>query len=237
MTKDSIREKVWDKMIDEKVGRFPFPIKGRIPNFKGAELAAKQLFSLSIFNDAQVIKVNPDSPQLPVRTQLLKDGKTLLVPTPRLKDGFIQVKPEDVPKGEEKKAASLSHINKYGKVIPLIDLPTIDLIVVGSVAIHKDGRRLGKGEGYADREYAILRELGQPLVPVVTTIHSTQLVASHIPIDSFDLTVDWIITEKDVIKTGSQYEKPTGINWSRVTDEEKKEMPVLMEIFELTKRR
>ncbi|WP_100334170.1 5-formyltetrahydrofolate cyclo-ligase [Bacillus alkalisoli] len=231
--KDEIRNKVWDKLTEEKLGRFPFPLHGRIPNFKGAEKAAHLVTTMPAYKEAKVVKVNPDSPQLPLRAQVLKDGKTLLVPTPRLKDGFIQVQPSWVPPGEERKAASLKNIMSYGKVTPLDQLPTIDMLVVGSVALHKDGRRLGKGEGYADREYAIIRELGNPEIPVVATIQSAQLVEEDIPKDEYDLSVDWIVTEKEILKTNSPYEKPTGIVWELVTEKEKEEMPVLNEIWQL----
>ena len=232
-TKDEIRHKVWKRLTDEKNGRFPFPLVNRIPNFKGAEKAAAHIASLSIYKEAKVVKVNPDAPQLPLRKQILIDGKVLLVPTPRLKAGFIMVKAEWVPTGEERKAASLSHIKSYGKVIPLTEIPPIDLMVVGSVAIHPDGRRLGKGEGYADREYAIVRELGNPPVPIVTSIHSTQLVHEDIPRDTYDLTVDWISTEEGITKTNTPYEKPNGVEWDHVSDEEMEEMPVLKELWDL----
>ncbi|MFD1737974.1 5-formyltetrahydrofolate cyclo-ligase [Bacillus salitolerans] len=235
--KDEIRHKVWSVLTEQKLGRFPFPLTGRIPNFKGAEQAAHHVVQLDVYKRAKVIKVNPDSPQLPLRAQIIRDGKTLLVPTPRLKAGFIMVKPEWVPNGEERKAASLSHIHAYGKVIPLKDMPMIDLIVVGSVALHKDGRRIGKGEGYADREYAIIRELGNPEVPVIGTVHSVQVVTDDIPKDPYDLTVDYIATEAVIFKTDSPYEKPPGIFWERVTDQEKEEMPVLEEIYQLIEER
>nr|WP_184405080.1 5-formyltetrahydrofolate cyclo-ligase [Geomicrobium halophilum] len=230
-----IREKVWKHMEEQKVGRFPFPLKHRISNFKGAEQAAHRVTTLAEYREAMTVKVNPDAPQLPLRTQILVDGKTLLVPTPRLKAGFIQVKPEWVPHGEEKKAASLTHMKSYGKEIPLTDIPRIDLIIVGSVAVHQDGRRLGKGEGY-DREYAILRELGNPEVAVVTTIHSVQLVDDKIPVDHYDLTVDWIATNEEMFPTETPYPKPTGIDWDQVTEAEKEEMPVLAEIWQLRRK-
>ncbi|PYZ96180.1 5-formyltetrahydrofolate cyclo-ligase [Alteribacter lacisalsi] len=234
-TKQTIRERVWDTMEQEKVGRFPFPLRGRIPNFKGAEAAARHVFELEVYKEAKVVKVNPDSPQLPIRAQVLKDGKTLLIPTPRLKDGFVRIDPAAVPPGEEKKAASLKHMNSYGQVVPLKDLPRIDLLVVGSVALHRDGRRLGKGAGFADREYAILRELGNPEIPVVGTVNSVQLVEDDIPRDQYDLTADYIATEKECFATRSPYDKPSGIDWTRVTDEEMEAMPVLEEIRRITK--
>ncbi|ADU32388.1 5-formyltetrahydrofolate cyclo-ligase [Evansella cellulosilytica] len=233
--KQDIREDIWKKMMEEKVGRFPFPLKGRIPNFKGAEKAAQFVFEMEEYKQAKVVKVNPDSPQLPIRAQVIKDGKILLVPTPRLKDGFIFVDPANVPPGEEKKASSLKNIHQYGKVIPLSQLPEIDLFFAGSVALHHDGRRIGKGEGYADREYAILRELGNREIPVIGTAHSVQIVSEDMPKDEYDLTCDWIATENELIKTNSPYEKPKGIIWSEVTDEEMNEMPVLREIWDMTK--
>lgn len=233
ITKDEIRHKVWNQLTEEKNGRFPFPLVNRIPNFKGAEKAAAHLTTLKEYKKAKVIKINPDSPQLPLRRQVLLDGKVLLVPTPRLKAGFIIVKPEWVPEGEERKAASLAHINKYGKEVDLLDIPNIDLMIVGSVAIHKDGRRLGKGEGYADREYSILRELGHPPMPIITTIHSSQLVNDDIPKDTYDLTVDWVATEEGLYQTHSPYEKPNGIEWEQVTEDEMKEMPVLEQLWRL----
>lgn len=235
-TKQDIREEKWSYLTEHKLGRFPFPLQNRIPNFKGAEKAAHFVTTMPEYQNAKVIKVNPDSPQIPIRAQVLKDGKTLLVPTPRLKAGFIIVKPEWVPTGEERKAASLSHIKFYGKEISLAEMPRIDLFFTGSVALHRDGRRVGKGEGYSDREYAIIRELGNPDVPIIGTIHSCQLTDHEIPRDPYDLTVDWIATETGLIKTHSPYKKPSGIQWELVTEEELEEMPVLREIRELTRK-
>ncbi len=235
-TKQEIREHVWNYLTEQKLGRFPFPVHHRIPNFKGAEIAAQFVFTLPIYKEAKVVKVNPDAPQLPIRAQVLKDGKILLVPTPRLRSGFIIVKPEWVPEGEERKAASLSHIKSYGKEIPLTEIPPIDIFFVGSVALHKDGRRVGKGEGYADREYAIIRELGNQDVPVIGTIHSSQLVESEIPRNRFDLVVDYIATEKELITTNTPYLKPKGIDWNLVTEEELEKMPVLKEIKQMTRK-
>ncbi|MGN7175700.1 5-formyltetrahydrofolate cyclo-ligase [Cytobacillus sp. SAFR-174] len=233
-TKKEIREYIWNFLEENKLGRFPFPLTNRIPNFKGAEKAAAFVFTMPEYKEAKVIKVNPDSPQLPVRTQILKDGKTLLVPTPRLKAGFIMVKPEWVPPGEERKAASLKHIHSYGKEVPLTELPKIDLFFAGSVGLHRDGRRVGKGEGYADREYAIIRELGNPEIPVIGTVNSAQVTEADIPRDPYDMTVDWIATEKELIKTNTPYPKPAGIQWDLVTEKEMEEMPVLREIWEIT---
>ncbi|MEM5017301.1 5-formyltetrahydrofolate cyclo-ligase [Metabacillus indicus] len=234
ITKDEIRQNKWQRLEDEKLGGFPFPLKNRIPNFKGAAAAAELVSQMDIYKRAEVVKINPDAPQLPLRARVIMDGKTLLVPTPRLKAGFIMLKREWVPAGEERKAVSLKNIRQYGKEITLSELPKVDLFVAGSVAVHKDGRRIGKGEGYSDREYAIMRELGNPDMPVISTIHSIQVTDEDFKVDTYDLPVDYIVTEEGIIETDTPYQKPDGIQWDLVTEDEKKEMPVLMEVWNLT---
>ncbi|KEZ47586.1 5-formyltetrahydrofolate cyclo-ligase [Metabacillus indicus] len=236
ITKDDIRQNKWQRLEDEKLGGFPFPLKNRIPNFKGAAAAAELVSQMDIYKKAEVVKINPDAPQLPLRARVIKDGKTLLVPTPRLKAGFIMLKREWVPPGEERKAVSLKNIRQYGKEITLSELPKVDLFVAGSVAVHKDGRRIGKGEGYSDREYAIMRELGNPDMPVISTIHSIQVTDEDFKVDTYDLPVDYIVTEQGIIETDTPYKKPDGIQWNLVTEDEKKEMPVLMEVWNITKK-
>jgi 5-formyltetrahydrofolate cyclo-ligase len=72
----------------------------------------------------------------------------------------------------------LSRGDRWSKEVPLGDMPGLDAIVCGSVAVTRDGRRCGKGEGYSDLEFAILRELRHPPVPVATTVHDLQVVDS-----------------------------------------------------------
>lgn len=49
--------------------------------------------------------------------------------------------------------------------------------VAGSSAISKNGARLGKGEGFAELEYGILKWMGaiDDSTPVVSTVHDCQV--------------------------------------------------------------
>ena len=51
-----------------------FPSHGRIPNFAGAGLAAARLLEIEPWKSAKAIKVNPDSPQRPLRAEALRRG-------------------------------------------------------------------------------------------------------------------------------------------------------------------
>ena len=158
--KAAARQAVWDHLDKAKLARFPFPPHGRIPNFAGAGEAAKRLFDLPRWRDAKRIKVNPDSPQRPVRIEALRRGIEVYVPTPRLRGGFKLLDPNRIPYEEIAAAASISGAEKWGIDVALADMPQLDAIVTGCVAVTAGGRRAGKGEGFSDIEYAILRELG-----------------------------------------------------------------------------
>src|SRR6059036_1993932 len=84
-SKDQVRRAVWRAMDREGVSRFP-GAEGRIPNFAGAKLAAQKLADHRLWKRAQVVKVNPDSPQTHARRLALEDGKRLVMAVPRLRD-------------------------------------------------------------------------------------------------------------------------------------------------------
>ena len=231
--KSAARQWVWDKLRAEGVARFPFPPHGRIPNFAGAEVAAARLLDIEPWKSATAIKVNPDSPQRPLRAEALRRGITVFVPTPRLRGGFKKLDPRRIPPDKFEEAASLSHGERWSEEVALVDMPKLDAIVCGSVAVTCDGRRCGKGEGYSDLEFAILRELGHPPVPVATTVHDLQVVGS-VPRDPTDLPLSVIATPTHAIPINHPSAAPTGIDWSRLTAEDLEEMPILAELKKMT---
>ena len=230
--KDNARQAVWDRLQAEGLARFPFPPHGRIPNFKGAQEAALRLFRLAPWRTAKRIKVNPDAPQRFVREQALRRGITVFVPTPRLMGGFKRLDPAKIPKNKIAQAASLSKGKQWAEDIPLEELPRVDAIVCGSVAVTRDGRRCGKGEGYSDLEYAILRELGHPPVPVATTVHAVQIVDT-LPWDDIDLPLSVIVTPEETILIKSPPPAPNGIAWDRLMEKDFEEMPVQADLRKL----
>lgn len=228
--KDSARARVWQVLQDNKAARFPFPVEGRIPNFAGAEDAAERLLDLPPLKNAKIVKANPDSPQRPLREALLKRGVMLYVPTPKLAGGFKRLDPAKIPAAQYGEAAALATMDRWAEPVAVRDLPQMDAIIAGSVAVTRSGRRCGKGHGYGDLEYAILRELGHQPVPVLTTVHDLQIVEDF-PVDAHDLPVHWIATPTTVIEVAQPPPAPSGVNWQALPDEAMTAMPVLAELF------
>lgn len=231
-SKDTARKHVWAALKKQRQARFPFPIHGRIPNFKRAEAAAARLFEQSPWKNAKYLKINPDSPQRPVRMEALKRGITYFMPTPRLKAGFKKFDPACIGAENFAKATALSTCNEWAEEIPLEAMPQVDAIVTGSVAVTRTGKRCGKGEGYSDIEFAILRELGHNAVPVATTVHQLSVV-DDFPRDEIDLPLSFVITPDKTIKVVSPFPPPNGIHWDRLTDQDLEYMPVLKDLMDL----
>jgi 5-formyltetrahydrofolate cyclo-ligase len=194
--KQKIREKIWKKMKDQKIERFPYA-QGKVPNFKGAKRAALTLKSLKEFENAHTVFVAPDSPQKPVRELVLTQKKQLIMPTPKLKSQFLIVNPFP---GKEKKESTIKGAFTYGDTIPIEKVPVIDLVVQGAVAVDYMGGRLGKGGGYGDKEISLLKTHKKMNGKIAVTVHDIQVV-DPIPQNSWDLTVDIIVTPTRVIKT------------------------------------
>jgi len=234
-TKQSARQAIWDRLKTEKLAAFPFPPHGRIPNFKGAKDAALRLFDEPEWRDAKCIKVNPDSPQKYVRAEALRRGIVVYVPTPKLKAGFLKIDPAKIPFDAIVDASQMSRCARWAEPVALRDLPQMDAIVTGCVAVTESGRRAGKGAGYSDIEFAILRELGHDSVPVATTVNDVQVVVAF-PIESNDLPLTVIATPTQIYRVASPPPAPTGIEWDRLTAQDLDDMPVLKELRDMKRR-
>ena len=232
--KDDARTAVWDRLQVQRLARFPFPPHGRIPNFAGADRAARRLFELAPWKNAKRLKINPDAPQRPVREEALRRGIQVYVPTPRLRGGFMLLDPAVIPPDKIRAASGLTTGARWAKKIRLKNLPPMDAIVCGSVAVTRLGRRCGKGEGYSDLEFAILRELGHPSVPVATTVHSVQIL-DEFPWDPTDLPLSMIVTPEETVRVRRPPPAPKGIDWMRLTEEDLNDMPVLKELHSLSR--
>lgn len=178
-SKQSYRRKVWEYLDKNNLVVFPRPAFGRIPNFKGSVEAAAKLLDLDEFKTAKTIEVNPDKPQEAARVLTLEQGKELYVPVPRLKNGLLKhiTVQENANQKQIREAVSRRGLEFDGRIINIDDDLKLDLLVLGSVAVSKDGYRIGKGKGYADLEFAVLLEMmavTQETV-VVTIVHDSQV--------------------------------------------------------------
>ncbi len=203
MVKDEIREKMWHLLENNNIVDFPRPCFGRIPNFKGSRSVSEKIKELPEFKGAHAVFCAPDMVLKRIREIVLEQGKVLVVALPHIKD-IVEIH-------ERKRisaATSIKGFAQYGHPVKA----KIDLFVQGSVAVDRNGNRLGKGKGYGDKEYHILKErqLLADHAKVVTIAHHLQIVddMSHL-MGEWDIKIDYILTDRGVIKGRRNEEKKT----------------------------
>eukprot|EP01084_Bolivina_argentea_P111155 198413_1 len=245
--KQYYRNKVWNYMENNNIALFPRPVYHRIPNFVGADKTSAQLMKLECFLNAKIVKVNPDKPQQNVRYLCLKMNKRLLIPTPRLNNyGLLNeiIIPMHLKNNNKtlEIAATRKGLQQFGYLLGLNQLlkwnknNKIDICIVGSVAVDKiNGYRIGKGEGYADIEIAIMNELGliDKNTKFIATVHDCQVfegLDSKL-FDIEDVKLDYIVTPTQIIKIDKKKDKLLyKINWNKLSQKQLNNMPILKQL-------
>ena len=230
--KDRLRSQVWTALKTQSAA-VGDPV-GHIPRFVGAEQAAEHLAALPCWRQAQVVKCNPDRVQEPVRLRALQDGKRLYMAVPRLTKPrcFVALEAADLNReGVDLTVAATNRgAMRHGRLVAFEEMQRIDLVVVGCVAVSRDGGRTGKGAGFADLELGMLRQFGlvQADTPVVTTVHAVQVVAEgQLPMLGHDWSLTWIVTPDGALATEPTRAQPAGIVWDEIRPEQWRSIPVL----------
>jgi len=149
---------------------------------------------------------------------------------PRLADDkpFLLLDPECIAE-PPRRAASIKGASNMGVHVGLSDIPHMDLVVCGTVAVNRRGVRVGKGGGYSDLEFALLSEVGaiddRTVVP--TTVHPVQVLDEELPETSHDFRVDLIVTPDGVIRCRLAH-RPRGIVASHLDADKIAAIPVLL---------
>lgn len=198
--KENLRNQLWGLIKENGISKRSEGDYGRIPNFKGAKIAAERLSRTIEWSNSKVIFCSPDSAQKHVRELALSQNKELIMATPKIKHGYLLIKGDSIEENRELEMAStIKGAFKYGKSIS--KFPKVDMVIEGSVAVDMNGNRLGKGRGYADKEINEL--LNQKSInkgtPMVTTIHPLQIV-NDVPVEIHDKKINMIVTPNEVIR-------------------------------------
>lgn len=230
--KDHLRDQVWNS-LQEKGITSPDSF-GHIPDFTESETAAERLSKHPIWEKARTIKCNPDTAQLPVRINAIRDNKILYMAVPRLEleKCFIELSYQSF-EGIQVSLHECLHAQnalKFGRLVGFDEMLPINLVITGCVAVSLDGGRTGKGAGFADLELGMLREFGLITrnTPIITTVHEEQIVKSSLlPMQEHDSPLDWIFTNQRTIQTNTTYTQPVGIDWSLVREDQFNSIPIL----------
>lgn len=225
--KQAVRDRVWRTLVEQ--GGAPADSYGKIPGFYGTDLTAERLAETPEWQAARVIKANPDYAQLPVRVRALEDQKLLYMAVPRIatEKPFYLLDPDTLtvtPTEAAEKSGAKQHATHVG----VEQMRPIDMVICGSVAVNRNGARIGKGAGYSDLEVALLIEAGlvTESTVIVAPVHALQVIDDPIPETAHDFRADLIVTPNEVIRC-DQPRRPSGVIWDDLGEDQIAAIPVL----------
>ena len=232
--KDAIREYMWTALEQAGVVHAK-NVHDKIPDFRGAGEAADRVAELDVWRNARVIKSNPDKAQRPLRQRALEEGKIVYMAVPRLRSEqcFVELDPAklDIPPA---KASTISGASRSGRPVYVEEMRPVDLVVSGSVAVNRQGVRIGKGGGFADLEYGLAVAAGivGPDTLVISTVHALQVLDDELPFTRHDVPLDYVVTPYETIKCSGNLPHPSGIYWEDLDEQKISEIPLLHKLRE-----
>jgi 5-formyltetrahydrofolate cyclo-ligase len=165
---------------------------------------------------------------MPARKRALAEGKIVYMAVPRLREKacFIELDPGKL--GDVRKASSIKGAFEVGRPVEIQQMRRIDVVLCGSVAVTRDGRRLGKGGGFSDLEYGLLREAEKitAKTPVLTMVHPLQIVDT-IPALEHDFPLDYVATPAEILACEHHWPRPRGIYRDLLGPDQVAEIPCL----------
>jgi len=226
--REAIRRTVRARLrgIGRPDSRFVYDFSNFIADYPGSERIPETLRSLPFWKGSGPVFITPDNCLESLRSELVGERRPLLQ-TIAVAMGFHYFAPGSVQPGLERFAGTLDGAMILAQQVDLDfvrNLGPLDFVVTGACAVNRSGIRFGKGHGFFDMEWGILRELGavSDETPVIACVHDCQVVDTEFPVSEHDTIVDWIVTPTETIEVTERLRKPAGIHWDRVT-------PALME--------
>jgi len=232
---------VWDRLREVAVpdSRFHLDFSMFIPDYAGSGRMIDALHSLPFYAGAGPVFVTPDNNLQELRGVLLRERRPLVMTTYGILRGFLFFAPGAVADTAIDYAASLDGAEQFARRVGLEQLRSLgplDFLVKGASAVNQDGIRFGKGHGYFDVEWGLLRDIG--LVdedsPVVACVHDVQFIDEELESRETDTLVDWVITPTRTIGIDRRRKKPEGIRWDLLDPHLLASIPPLVELRDLS---
>lgn len=160
---------------------------------------AQRIRAVPVYRHCQQIFVEPTPFMAQVRINSLLDGKTLIMPTPGMKQGFVLIKPFTVPFPKLGVAVSLMGAIEHGVPLPAADIARLDvgLCIAEPLIMNENGMMIGDGSGYFDLAVAILNEFGgvaEGCGFLACLADASRLVREDFPLEPWDVRVQAVVS-------------------------------------------
>lgn len=164
--------------------------------------AAQKLRGRTLYHESETVFATPANSLYQARINCLIDGKNLVMPGPSIREGFYLLPARSIPFKDLPAAVTYRGLAKKGQLLKIDAIAelSIGLLLTGSLAVDREGGRIGDGNGFFDLCCAILQELGalQQEWSVMTFIREDQISTDLLPQDTWDIKIAGAITQTGI---------------------------------------
>jgi 5,10-methenyltetrahydrofolate synthetase len=89
-------------------------------------------------------------------------------------------------------------------------------LLIPGVAFDSNCNRLGRGRGYYDRALAEIHSINKDIIKIGVS-YDRQISQKEIPVEEFDIPMDWVVTESRSFRRGAAEPDHTPVNNQRKT--------------------
>lgn len=233
--KAEIRSRIWDLLRRNALVRSP-AVYGRTPRFRGASRSAERLRAMDVWRNAKRVLVLNEPVLESLRIAAVADGKVLVIPdlTRTAPGWLLEVDPRALDPTSAREAARCAITQEGLRYQRGIETQPVDLMVIGAVAVSREGDRVGKGAGEADLVYALGRSRGflAAETPVAVLVHDDQIVDVIGAREPTDLPLDIIVTPEHSFAVDSLLLRPKGLHPCMITPKRLQDFPGLRAILQ-----
>ncbi|MGW8287483.1 MAG: 5-formyltetrahydrofolate cyclo-ligase [Desulfobulbales bacterium] len=222
-------------MTDKKSVRSAWLKKSRdIPSESKWGKVAQKLRGLQIYRDAATIFATLDRSLHQARINCLVDGKNLIMPAPSIREGFYLLPSRSISFTDLPSAVTFKGLLKHGQLLKSLDIDKlfVMLLLTGSMAIDREGGRVGDGNGFFDLCCALLQEYKglHPNWAAMTFVQEEQIFPKPLPQDPWDIQMGAAITQSSVHIFDQSPQKPS-IFWDMLSKDRIKRIDPLWKLY------
>lgn len=165
---------------------------------KSSEVIIEKLTSISEYlNSTNIMTFVSYSSEVDTHNLIIRalaEGKKVYVPV--TKRNPREMNPSRIKSFEDLVPGYFNILTPKKEKVEIVEPEKLDLVIVPGVLFDKAGFRIGYGGGYYDRFLPQLRKD----VKKIAIAFELQVQSDKLPVNSFDIPVDMIITEESIYR-------------------------------------
>jgi len=197
---------------------------------------ARQITS---YHAAKQLLISPSPALVQLRINALSDGKSIILPSPGLQDGFYLLEPFTIPFTRLSFAVTFKGLLKYGRRLDRRDLEKleIDLLFAEALAVDEQGVRLGDGLGFFDLSCAILAQSDalQAYPSAYAVIDDEERFVKFLPFEGWDVRMNGVILPSGVREIIDAGGNTYSIHWDRLPEKRIKKIKPLWQMWSVVR--